>query len=250
MAENRINELGLAEFVAGLISETFEAVSVSIESQVSRQTELLAAAELDLSTYAAKYVSTESIDQACGELFPAEDGGNTIETNGAYIPGEETVEQPPIKRVLGLSLKNAIDYRKRGSTWQLTTAGVESIRTAIKMQAAQYHQDALRLLLNKGLPRIVIDSGRILSKVTFSVNSSDSEKSGVTPVVYRNPNRASDLTSSTVFKASLLNRLGKTRANLLLPDMQLKIRPVTDDQPQSSTTSVYGEVEISFRTVT
>ncbi len=43
------NELGLAEFVAGLISETFEAISASMEDQVRRHSDLAIAADISIS---------------------------------------------------------------------------------------------------------------------------------------------------------------------------------------------------------
>jgi hypothetical protein len=249
MAEAKLNELGLAEFVAGLISETFEAISVSMESQLMRQADLVRAADLALDEYASKHITEDAINQACMELFGSADSTNPIVKGSTYIPGKADDENPPIKRRLGIELEPPADFQKTDSGYQLTEQGAGRIRQEIRLQAAQFHQDALRLVLNKGLPRIIIDSGRILSKVTFTVTESEAAAPPAAAPVTGNI-RIAEINNIAAFKTNLINRLGKTRKNLLLPDTQLKVKPVADDKSQTSTTNVYGEVEISFKTVT
>jgi hypothetical protein len=250
MAEAKLNQLGLAEFVAGLISETFEAISVSMESQLMRQAELVRAAELDPEEYAAKHITEDAVDQACMELFGAVDNTTLIVRGGAYIPGKGDDENPPIKRQLGIELETPADFQKMNNGYQLTEQGAARIRKEIRLQAAQFHQETLRLVLNKGLPRILIDSGRILSKVTFNVTESESEATPPAAVSAAGNLKTAEINNIAAFKTNLINRLGITRKNLLLPNTQLKVKPAADDKSQTSTTNVYGEVEISFKTVT
>lgn len=253
MAEVKLSELGLAEFVAGLISETFEAMSASMADQLARQTDLLRAADMDEASYGQRYVDESAVDQACMVLFGDDQGRHPLVAGGIYVPGEEAEEQPPVQRQCGLVLREEKDFTKSDSGgFVFTAVGIERVRQELRRQLAQQHQQALRLALNKGLPRLLIDSGRILAKVTFNLSEttagtadSNTPASASSPA----PLKASGRLDASVFQSSLLNRLSLTRTNLLLPNTQLKVKPAADDTAQSSTSSVYGEVEITFKTV-
>lgn len=252
MAGIKLSELGLAEFVAGLISETFEALSASMADQLTRQTDLIRAAELDVETYGRQHIDAAAIEQACLALFGDAQGQNPITAGKPYLPGEPETEMPAIRQALGLALQEGVDYRKDDeSGWVLAPAGIDRIRLEIRTQLARNHQEALRMLLNKGLPRVSIDSGRILAKVTFDLTETTSVSTPVesTTTVAPQPVRVAGMLNAAAFQSKLLNRLSATRTNLLLPNTQLKVKPASDDTAQSSSKSVYGEVEITFKTV-
>lgn len=248
-----MSELGLAEFVAGLISETFEAMSASMADQLARQADLVRAAELDAETYGQLHVDADSVDQACIALFGDGQGDNPLVAGRAYVPGPPETERPAVQHRVGVVLREDVDVRKgEDGGWVFTAAGVGRVRQEIRRQLALRHQEALRLVLNKGLPRVLIDSGRILAKVTFNLT----ETTGAPPVAETTPAvaatgslKAASLLDTAAFQSTLLNRLSLTRTNLLLPTTQLKVKPAADDTAQASTKSVYGEVEITFKTV-
>lgn len=255
MAEVKLSEMGLAEFVAGLISETFEAMNASMADQLARQTDLLRAAEMEEISYGQRYVDDSAVDEACLVLFSDAQGRQRVVAGGIYAPGDEATEQPPIQRQCGLVLREEQDFTKSDSGgFVFTPVGVERVRQEIRRQLAQQHQQALRLALNKGLPRILIDSGRILAKVTFNLSEIDADTPAhASPAAVSTlpaaPLKATGRIDAAAFQSSLLNRLSLTRTNLLLPNTQMKVKPASDDTAQSSTTSVYGEVEITFKTV-
>ncbi len=247
-----MSELGLAEFVAGLISETFEAMSASMADQLARQADLIRAAELDAETYGQLHVDAAAVDQACIALFGDGQGDNPLVTGGAYLPGPPETERPAVQNRVGVVLREDVDVRKgEDGGWVFTTAGVDRVRQEIRRQLALRHQEALRLVLNKGLPRVLIDSGRILAKVTFNLTETNSvvPAAEATPSVATGSLKAASLLDTAAFQSTLLNRLSLTRTNLLLPTTQLKVKPAADDTAQASTKSVYGEVEITFKTV-
>ncbi|ANT64650.1 MULTISPECIES: hypothetical protein [Prosthecochloris] len=247
MSTQKIKDLGLAEFVAGLISETFEAVSASLEEQVRREAEMKSAAVLPPSEFLERYIKPDERDvvakDVCKELF-----GELLEEGSPYQPEKGSQQETPaLREVLGLELQERTGVRKKpgGGGWVLTEAGAMEIREAILERFAASQQDTLLQVLNKGMPRIVVDSGRILSKVSFSLLEEQEAGSPAASTAATAPSAPSLLSKRT----AVLNRLGKARTNLVMPSVQFRVRQADEEAPQSSKTDLYGEVEIHFRTV-
>ena len=111
--------------------------------------------------------------------------------------------------------------------------GVKKIFEAVRIRLAATQHESLEVMVKDGLPKIVVDSGRILSKVTFKIHKIQA-----------------DIQSET-----LMNRFDRTvpttAAKLLSPGLKLTVRQADERAPQSSekTVNVYGEIEITFKTV-
>lgn len=247
MSTQKIKDLGLAEFVAGLISETFEAVSASLEEQVRREGEMKSAVVLPPAEFLERYIKPDEreavVKELCIELF-----GELLEEGSPYQPGKGSQkEKPALREVLGLELKERTGVRKKpgGGGWELTETGVKEVRAAILERFAASQQETLLQVLNKGMPRIVVDSGRILSKVSFSLLEKQEASSPAASAAAT----ASIAPSLLSKRTAVLNRLGKARTNLVMPSVQFRVRQADEEAPQSSKTDLYGEVEIHFRTV-
>lgn len=221
MTDKKINELGLAEFIAGLISETFEAISASMEDQLRRKSELSAACRISVPEYAQEFIDESQVDDVIIELFGDGQGKHTIIEGGIYQPQTSTTsEQPALKSMLGIELEFNSDYaltpiqqdakpsEKQESQIALTQAGVDQIRQSILYRLASEQQDMLLNILNTGLPRIAVDKGKILARVSFNVVETESVEA-----------KAEETTSpraKSVFltRQSTLTKLGSSRSNL------------------------------------
>jgi hypothetical protein len=157
--------LGLTEFVAKLIEETFNAIALSAQEQAERDAKFTAAVKLTLDEFIDKHVSDVEIDLKLEEIFPSSTGntGHAIYAGAPYSEGDETQkENPPIFAELGLKLSDG-DYRGG----KLTDQGVVTIRAAAKIAAGQSLYEAFRTMVGRGIPRVVVDKGRILTRLTF-----------------------------------------------------------------------------------
>lgn len=245
MSDTKINNLGLAEFVAGLISETFEALSSSMAEQFRRESEIRSAASLPLEQFRRDFIAeselTAEVDALCRRLYGSDAEVNPVRKGAVYSPPSgDSAEEPPILVLYGLQLKVKEHYKADGDSYVLTEEGADLIKGKIEEDWLAAQQKILREVLNRGFPRIIVDSGRILSKVSFQL----SETGTVLP--------APQAVKSTVPSRSALlsSRLGLNRANLLLPAVKFTIQPADDSDPNKmSSTSLYGEVEIHFKTV-
>jgi len=255
MSDIKLQDLGMAEFVAGLISETFEAITSSVEDQVKRESELRTAVVLTPQQFRKQFFTDETIlqqmvDDALIQLFGVTaDGKNSIQPNAFYRPETNVdTELPALYEALQITLEEGKEkdfMEAESGEYQFTSQGVNKIREAVINKEVAMQQDTLRQLLNRGFPRILVDSGKILSKVSFSLVTNEAEKP---------ESPAISPTGKAIFASRLqvASRLGlPKRSNLVNPSLQFKIKTAdaTADSIQTSTTNLYGEVEIHFKTV-
>lgn len=257
MADNEIKvELTLAEFVGKLISETFQAVIGSMVEQARQQGAIITGTELELAEFALEFISDNDVEEHLSALFPwrADSHAHAIFKDASYQPARnDQVEKPAIMELTGYEMEEA-DF----DSLQLTERGVERIKSAVRMNLAEDRQKALITLMRQGVPRVIVESGRILSKVTFRVNqqgttgkgNTDSKESdtagrkGATRVVESKPIRTGMLASKLkrispmIFKPEILD------------STRMLVKQADDEAPQTSEAKVYGEVEIKFKTIT
>src|SRR6266705_2579277 len=129
-------DLGFAEFAAQVVAELHEGLLVAQNEQESRRAKLAELSSLPLEEFARRFITNEH------------------------------VESPAIQSKLGIQLTPQ-DLRVRGGRTQLTAKGVKNIREALRMRLAEPRLKTLRQAATQGIPRLVLDSGRVNVKLTF-----------------------------------------------------------------------------------
>lgn len=239
-------DLGLAEFVAKLISETMDAVTTSLVDQAHKRAALAENAALDLREFAARNVAEAEVDRELGGLFPSEEEGvaHTIVEGARYLPPgpEGTGERPPIRELLGLSLGRD-DLLRSKSGVQLTAAGVARIRDAVRLLVGRSMQESLGAVLREGLPTVVVDSGRIASKVTFEVHELE-------PEAEAQPQPSATTPKFARLSRPLIAKQALPIESLLPPNVRMVVKQADSKAPQTQASGqVFGEIEITFKTV-
>lgn len=150
-------------------------------------------------------------------------------------------ENPPIFSVLGLKLVKG-DYGVKSRNILLTTSGVEKIKTTLLTQLAQQQHDAINALVRRGLPRVISDAGRVNAKLTYEVTEGD-EKTTTTAV---------EGPQSITAPLRPIAQGALIPTSSMLSNLRLKVRPADERAPQNQQlqVNVFGEVEISFKTIT
>lgn len=225
---------GFAEFVAQLIADTFAAVVESQADQELQLAELAAAVALDEQRFAEEVVEDEAVEARLIELFPTDDEKrpHAIHSGAPYDPGEKGDESPPIRATLGLQLERQhIRISRRGERF-LNDRGVAAVQQAVRLELAEAQLSAFRLMAARGVPRVLVDSGHIRAKVTFEITEQKSKRTPVAPLV--------------------LGRSVKAFSRPQLLPGRIMVRQADERSPQvtNSKIDVYGEVEVTFKTIT
>ena len=247
-------DVGFAEFVSLLLSETLESVLSAQISQEQQRQALLDAVTVDIDDFANGYVTEVDIDLLLIEIMPDGTGGTTVVAGG----------KPPTKislTELGVSLRS-----RDVSGAALTDQGVERIRDAARSMVANRRLSALRESAKRGLPRIVIDEGRIVAKLTFStvVMTDEEGEDGITraagapPITgigragivdVRGLRLAVDPSVSATIGSAAMGHLAQA-IPAAVKDIRLIVKPASTRDPQAAAeANVYGEVELSFQTI-
>lgn len=238
-------EIGFAEFVGKLLSEVLDSVLSSQIEQERRLAELSASAALTLADAEALLVGEADVDAELARLFPADvPGGHAVYGGASYRPeGGGLAEEPPFAATLGVTLLAHVDYGPGQPAGQvLTVAGVAKIRAAARTRLAASLLAALRQIVGRGVPRVLVNSGRVNARMTFQLTSqapSAAPASQLSPVFLGAAERA---------------RFALPTASLATSppsSLRLTVRQASDRAPQVAQlqVDVYGEVEVTFRTV-
>lgn len=233
-------EVGFSDFTAKLIMDVFDAVVGAQLTQEHRLAGLTSAAQLPLDAFAARFVTDEEVGDELAELFPGDSAEHptSIHLGAPYQPvTDDEAEWPAVYEVLGLRLGRS-DYSRRGERISFNSRGVERVESAVRELLATERYEGVQEMVRRGVPRVVADSGRVSSKLTYQVR----EVEGATdePAAER---RA---------PAGSMARLVPLPEPAQLAELQLVVRPADERAPQNQElrVDVFGEVEITFRTIT
>ncbi|MEA3404948.1 MAG: hypothetical protein U9R28_04310 [Pseudomonadota bacterium] len=263
MSSSALNELGFAEFVAKLISDTFSAILSSQAEQKDKLAELDRLMALSETEFVDLCLTDESlllqIDEQLQALFPADNEmGHLIVVGADYQP--ETArkpEKPAIYELTGIQLSKDNQEFERS---KLTQAGVDRIYQTLIHPIAMQQRDSLAAIMADGIPKLVVDSGKINAKLTFQTAILEEEDMA---------NGEAAHSESTVDSSSLERGVVSTASHLSISALQpsnrfvgvidtkkllntrLSVVPASNKAPQDAQTSanIYSEVEIHFKTI-
>src|SRR6266705_255254 len=160
-------DLGFAEFAAQVVAELHEGLLVAQNEQESRRAKLAELSSLPLEQFARRFITNEQLEAELVRLFPARAKAHRIRAGASYVAKTaKHAESPPIQSKLGIQLTSQ-DLRVRGGRTQLAAKGVKNIREALRMRLAEPRLKTLRQAATQGIPRLVLDSGRVNVKLTF-----------------------------------------------------------------------------------
>ena len=236
------SELGFAEFVAKLLSEVFDGVVIAQADQERRHAELSVGVRLEPAEFADSFIGQEEADAELARLFPPDkpDWPHMVVEGAYYQPkGARVDEFPNFAEALGVQLTPQ-DYQKRQrGPATLKASAVEKLRHAARLILARRHLPALRETMARGIPRVVVDSGRVVAKLTFEVVTVEHAEEAEKAARLAAPIRP-------------LARLSALSIGQFLPNVRLLVRQADERTPQTSQleVDVFGEVEVTFKTVT
>jgi len=219
------------------VAELHEGLLVAQNEQESRRAKLAELSSLPLEEFARRFVTNEQLEAELVRVFPARKGKvHRISAGASYVAKTaKHAESPPIQSKLGIQLTPQ-DLRVRGGRTQLSPKGVKSIREALRMRLAEPRFKTLRQSATQGIPRLVLDSGRVNVKLMFRLE--ELEKVGA--------RRAKG--GAIVPLNTLVNIL---QGESPRPRYQLMVRQVNEQTTPVSQTesSGIGELDLTLKTI-
>lgn len=267
-------DMGFAEFVAKLISEVFDAVVTSQAEQQEKFNELQDLMALPHESFIDHLLQQDSfiqqVDELLAEHFPANNDEqlHAIYSGAPYQPASgNTPESPAVFDRLGIKMTKS-DFHGKSKT--LSNSGVLKIyRKAAEPYAVQ-KRNIITKLIEQGLSNIVVDSGKINAKLTFSTNIANGTSAEEESDTQAHKSKSSEETihkaskaklhAATISNLALTNKLEPIQpinrfVGILKPNInkqvRLTVKPASNKSPQDVETkaNIFSEVELHFKTI-
>ncbi len=210
------SDVGFAQFTAALITQTLDAVISAQLAQEERARRLQETAGMTPAQFAQEAITSEDLEAELARLFPSDQYPNGIRPGTAYISAStDKIEDPPVLSRTGYTMK-AGDWVPQAGGLAITEAGYNNILTHMRLALAADRQVNLLQMLRRGIPRVIVDHGRVNAKLFFQFASG---------------------TEAPKLGTAILPRLAVTPVELRRPEVS------------RLTVNVVGEVDITFKTI-
>lgn len=219
MDANALGEIGFAQFTAALITQTLDAVIAAQLQQEEKVRKLQETAGLTPARFAEEVISIEDIEDELARRFPATQYPKGVMPGVPYTPLSRTLpEDPPILINTGYVMEKE-DWTRQNEEAVITAEGYRNILAHLRLAlAAEQHANILQLM-RRGIPRVVVDHGRVNAKLFFQFTSGGTTGGGT--------------------------KLQRE----VLPQLVVKAVELRRPEVARLTVNVVGEVDITFKTI-
>jgi hypothetical protein len=241
----RLNEIGFPEFTTKLITDTFDAlVSANL-----RQTQ----AYIELIQQVAKTL-TQYINDTRDDI----DGDQIMQFLAAALPpATPGPDSPPTKVASGntldaadvTALNNALEVaglpsdNKVATAGALDQAGVDAILEAVANRISANKYNLLKEMVKMGILRLVVENGRIETRLTFTTYGSTFYEKTSTQY-----NRTSFQFKAKAQTGSFVSLWAKASASTAFNRINISTSKETNRDITGSSVQIYGSVIINFKT--
>ena len=189
-------EIAITSFTAAMLTQTFEGLIQALVTQRERNAELFRESGLSLEEFIMEYVTAEMARDELEARFGKTEGGEIpVDAGQPYVPPSPIAEEePPVYKLCGVELGTGdFVFRRTGrpeegyevSPFVISATGARRIADAVVSQLASATLEKLRMLVKLGLPEIKVDSGRILTKASFRMDSGAQNSDGTEQMLIR-----------------------------------------------------------------
>jgi len=189
------------DFTVALLEQTFAGLAQAIINQKEHSSELIQLSASTPEEYAAGYITREMVRAEMLALFGEAADGKAcrVDAEQPYRPANERLpEDPPIFACCGLTFTEedfimveratkAMEFEGRAK-YIISTGGAQRVENAVSLMLANSALKKLRRLVDHGLPEVNVESGRILSKADFRIDSEAENSYGANKMLVRSLN--------------------------------------------------------------
>lgn len=242
--------LGMAEFIAKLIDETMEAVIDAQNTQAEQNAAIRSSALMSIEEFAQSHISDDIALTYLKEK---------INPNALPVVGR-AFDINYYKQLFNVEFQaDEVTISKKSTI--LLKPGYERLLLLCKIELSEEKHQIFKQLLKDGLPKIVIDNGEITAKVAFTAvtNSQTTaetknlkSKTLDSSTITKSPSISLDSKildgSTTLIKANTFDKVSPSYTDKYLPETKIILENATQSS-SNSTTSLFGEVTLRFKTV-
>ena len=168
----------LSNFIKNSVSEMFSGIIMGELENEKLLIELKENVNISNEKFVEKFFSDEDIRKEVVELFPTETLSiSSIDKGQKYIAkGNGVIENPAIYDLTSYVMQFNEDYIQREREFFITKIGNRNINKAIAENMAIARKFQLREFIKKGLPKMVVSSGKFNAKILLSETDYDHNK--------------------------------------------------------------------------
>jgi hypothetical protein len=243
-----LNEIGFPEFTAKLINDVFDALVSANLRQTESYIELLQAVSKTLTTYlndTKDDITGEDILQFLVDVFPdPADAANPtlIKENTVLTSAQATTlnDALALPSSAGVAANNQVVPAAGGT---LDANAVQSITSAVALRLASNKYDILKEMVKQGILRLVVDSGLVETRLTFTTYGSSFYEKHETGYRSTNFNFAANAQTG-----KRLAKWVKAAASTSYTSVNVRTTNETQRDVSGSSVQIFGRVQINFKT--
>lgn len=169
-ALSQVNNIGFPEFTSKLIVDVTDAIVAATLKQIKSFEELVKELDAGADAFKAKAVTDQAVDKFMSDAWPGSEAGTTaVVSGGTYDHSMFSDITSRLGNIEGLTDPG-------DGTATFTDSAVTLVKARVKStlnDAADRTFQHLKTMVELGYARVVFTDGRILTKLTFEVNASD-----------------------------------------------------------------------------
>jgi hypothetical protein len=170
----RATELPFPQFVANLVTGTFDAIVASHIAQSKAYAELVADLAKTIQEFETENVTTAQVDEWLAQSAPDGNGGTKVKTGAPYEQAVFTdIVDVRLAKVWDGTFTKPATPPATATTWDQTT--VTAIRAGVKRHLATTGLQMLRAMARDGMQFVAVTHGEIHAKLTFNVTATDEQ---------------------------------------------------------------------------
>ncbi len=240
----RLDEIGFPEFTTKLITDVFDALVASNLSQMEAFTELLGAVGKELTEYindTKDDIDGAQILQFLAAIAPpddddADDEASKIQVGNTLTSGEAS----EINDALAVPGEDPPDAAPSG---EIDQGAFDAILEAAARRIAANKYDLLGEMVRQGLLRLVVETGTIETRLTFTTYGSTFSARNS-----RDYSRRATNFRAKASTGSLLSKWVKASGSASRSSVRVRTTTQQDRDTSGSRVQIYGGVTINFKT--
>ena len=247
----RLDEIGFPEFTCKLVTDVFDALVSANIRQTEAYVELLKAVSQSLSDYINNTkddIDGEQILQFLAQTLPPDTASGSSDEATKVAPGTTltTADADALNTALTVPAEAGVTNNNQvtvDTSAALDQSGVNAIMDAAAIRLTANKYDLLKEMVKQGILRIVVESGKIETRLTFTTYGSS----------FYQKNASSYHRDSFRFKAKartggLISLWAKASASTSYSSINVRTTKETQRDISGSRVQIFGGVTLNIKT--
>ncbi len=243
----RLNEIGFPEFTTKLITDTFDALVSANIRQMQSYMELLQQVSKNLTTFindTRDDIGGEELMQFLAKALPPENANGDSDATKVKVDktltADDATKLNAAIKVDGYTGDNQITV-PTGTA--LTDNDVKTITEAVANRLAANKYDLLKEMVKMGILRLVVENGKIETRLTFSTYGSTFYQKEASQY-----HRDSFLFQAKAKTGSFISLWASGSTSTQFSSINISTTKETNRDISGSSVQIYGSVVINFKT--